>query len=85
MCAGTHPFSDWAEQELTSKARYNRLVELYQWPARRLQIFGIHVHVGVRSAAKAIAIGNALCAYLPHFLSLSPSSRYWVGDDTGLA
>ena len=58
---------------------------MYQWPARRLQIFGIHVHVGVRSPAKAISIGNALCAYIPHFLALSASSPYWVGEDTGLA
>ncbi len=85
MCAGTHPFSDWAKQEISPKERYHRLIDLYQWPARRLQIFGIHVHVGVRSPAKAIAIGNALCAYIPHFLALSASSPYWVGEDTGLA
>jgi len=85
MCAGTHPFSDWAKQEISPKERYHRLVELYQWPARRLQIFGIHVHVGVRSSAKVIAIGNALCAYIPHFLALSASSPYWMGEDTGLA
>jgi glutamate---cysteine ligase / carboxylate-amine ligase len=85
ICAGTHPFSDWAKQEISPKERYQRLVDLYQWPARRLQIFGIHVHVGVRSAAKAISIGNALCAYIPHFLALSASSPYWVGEDTGMA
>src|SRR5438445_8377822 len=56
-----------------------------QWVARRLQIFGIHVHVGVRSAEKAIAIANALSAYIPHFLALSASSPYWMGQDTGLA
>jgi len=85
MCAGTHPFSEWAKQEISPKERYHRLVELYQWPARRLQIFGIHVHVGIRSPDKAIAISNALCSYLPHFLALSASSPYWLGDDTGLA
>ena len=78
MCAGTHPFSDWAKQEISPKERYHMLIDLYQWPARRLQIFGIHVHVGVRSPAKAIAIGNALCAYIPHFLALSASSPYWM-------
>ena len=50
-----------------------------QWLARRLQIFGIHVHVGVRSAEKAIAIANTLAAYIPHFLALSASSPYWMG------
>jgi glutamate---cysteine ligase / carboxylate-amine ligase len=85
MCCGAHPFADWAKQEISPKERYHRLVDLYQWPARRLQICGIHVHVGVRSPAKAIAISNALCAYIPHFLALSASSPYWVGEDTGLA
>ena len=56
-----------------------------QWPARQLLIFGIHVHVGVQSPEKAIAIANALSGYIPHFLALSASSPYWMGQDTGLA
>ncbi len=28
---------------------------------------------------------NALSAYIPHFLALSASSPYWMGQDTGLA
>src|SRR5947209_4010681 len=85
MCSGTHPFSDWAKQQISPNPRYERLVEEMQWLARRLQIFGIHVHVGVRSAEKAIAIANTLSTYIPHFLALSASSPYWQGADTGLA
>jgi carboxylate-amine ligase len=85
MCSGSHPFSDWAEQEISPNPRYARLVEEMQWMARRMQIFGTHVHVGVRSGEKAIAIANALSAYIPHFLALSASSPYWMGRDTGLA
>jgi len=85
ICSGTHPFSDWAKQQISPNPRYERLVEEMQWLARRLQIFGIHVHVGVRSAEKAIAIANALTAYIPHFLAISASSPYWMGQDTGLA
>ena len=84
-CAGTHPFSDWAAQEITPNERYHRLVDEVQWPARRMAIFGIHTHVGIRSAEKAIAVANALCAYIPHFLALSASSPWWAGRDTGLA
>lgn len=84
-CAGTHPFSEWAAQEITDNERYHRLVEEVQWPARRMAIFGIHTHVGVRSAEKAIAIANALCGYIPHFLALSASSPWWHGRATGLA
>ena len=85
LCAGTHPFSDWAAQDITPGERYHRLVEEVQWPARRMAIFGIHTHVGVRSAEKAIAIANALTGYIPHFLALSASSPWFEGRDTGLA
>jgi YbdK family carboxylate-amine ligase len=85
MCAGTHPFSDWRNQQISSGDRYAKLVDDMQWLARRLQIFGVHVHVGVRSPDKAIHIVNALTAYVPHFLSLSASSPYWKGAETGLA
>ncbi|MBV9097829.1 MAG: glutamate--cysteine ligase [Frankiaceae bacterium] len=85
MCSGTHPFTDWATQEISPNPRYAKLIEDMQWLARRLQIFGVHVHVGVRSPDKAIPIVNALTAYIPHFLALSASSPYWMGTDTGLA
>jgi len=85
MCSGTHPFTDWSTQELSPDPRYAKLVDDMQWLARRLQIFGVHVHVGVRSPDKAIPIVNALTAYIPHFLGLSASSPYWLGRDTGLA
>jgi YbdK family carboxylate-amine ligase len=85
MCAGTHPTTDWATQTISPSPRYAKLVEDMQWLARQLQIFGVHVHVGVRSPDKAIPIVNALSAYIPHFLALSASSPYWIGHDTGLA
>lgn len=85
MCAGTHPFTDWGTQQISPKERYDRLVDDMQWLARRLQIFGVHVHVGVRSSDKVIPIVNALLQYIPHFLALSSSSPYWMGEDTGLA
>jgi YbdK family carboxylate-amine ligase len=85
LCAGTHPFTDWQTQQISPKERYRQLVERMQWLARRLQIFGVHVHVGVRAPEKAVPIVNALCQYVPHFLALSASSPFWVGRDTGLA
>ena len=85
MCSGTHPVTDWQTQQISDDPRYRKLIDDMQWLARRMQIFGVHVHVGVRSADKAIAMVNALSAYIPHFLALSASSPYWVGKDTGLA
>ncbi|EIV94019.1 glutamate--cysteine ligase [Frankia sp. QA3] len=85
MCSGTHPISDYAGQRITDDNRYSRLVSQMQWLARRLLIFGVHVHVGVRSPDKAMPIMNALMAHIPHFLALSASSPFWLGGDTGLA
>ena len=84
-CSGTHPFSEWADQTISPDPRYHELIEEMQWLGRRLQIFGIHVHVGVRSPEKAIAVANSLASYIPHFLAVSASSPYWTGRDTGLA
>lgn len=85
MCAGTHPTTHWASQDISPLPRYAQLVDDMQWLARRLQVFGVHVHVGVRSQDKVIPIVNALSSYIPHFLALSASSPYWHGHDTGLA
>ena len=84
-CAGTHPFSRWVEQRITDSERYRRLVDQCQWPARRLMIFGVHVHVGIESGEKAIAVSNGLTTYLPHLLALSASSPFFNDADTGLA
>ncbi len=83
--AGTHPFAQWREQKIFPNDRYQDLVNRIQWPARRLMIYGLHVHVGVQSGEKAIAILNALTTYLPHFLALSSSSPFLDFEDTGLA
>ena len=85
LCSGTHPTTDWRTQQISPNPRYAMLVEEMQWLARRLQIFGVHVHVGVRAPEKVMPIVNALTTYVPHLLALSASSPYWVGHDTGLA
>jgi carboxylate-amine ligase len=85
LCSGTHPMTDWATQQISPNPRYAMLVEQMQQMARQLQIFGVHVHVGVRAPEKAIPIVNALTFYVPHLLALSASSPFWMGSDTGLA
>lgn len=83
--SGTHPFARWSEQTITDHPRYHGLVDRMQWAARRLMIFGLHVHIGIPSGEKAIAISNALTTFLPHFLALSSSSPFWDSEVTGLA
>ncbi len=83
--AGTHPFAQWRDQKIYPNERYQNLVEKIQWPARRLLIYGLHVHVGITSGEKAIAILNALTTYIPHLLALSSSSPFIDFENTGLA
>lgn len=85
MMSGTHPFAHYTERLLTPSGRYFSLVDRNKWITRRLQIFGLHVHLGMRDGEHAIAMNNALCHYLPIILALSASSPYWHRDDTGLA
>ena len=85
LCTGTHPFSPWSDQTVSPDPRYHRLIEDCQWTARRLLIFGVHTHVGLGSGEEAIAVGNSLGTFIPHFLALSSSSPFWMGRDTGLA
>ncbi len=85
VCSGTHPMSHWATQQVSPNPRYDRLLRDYQWVARRLLIFGVHCHIGVRATEKVIPIVNALTTYLPYILALSGSSPYWCGRDTGMA
>ena len=83
--AGTHPFAKWSEQQITRKERYRMLVDRCQWPARRLVIFGLHVHVGVESGEKAIAVFKRLDHVPAAPAALSASSPFFTSLDTGLA
>ena len=82
--AGTHPFSLFERQRITAKDRYRALVDQLQYIARRELIFGLHVHVAVDDAEKAIQVVNALIGHLAEFVALSASSPFWRGEPTGL-
>ncbi len=85
ISSGTHPFAIVRSQQVSPDPRYHALIESMQWPARRLLICGMHVHVGVRDGERAIFIINELQRSLPLFLALSSSSPYFEGEDSGLA
>jgi carboxylate-amine ligase len=83
--AGTHPFSLFERQRITAKDRYRALIDQLQYVARRELIFGMHVHVAVDDAEKAIKVVNGLLPHLAELLALSASSPFWRGEPTGLA
>lgn len=85
ICSGTHPFGQWADQEVTPKERYATLIDRTQWWGRQLLIWGVHMHVGIDEPAKALPILDALLTYYPHFQALSASSPFYGGEATGYA
>jgi glutamate---cysteine ligase / carboxylate-amine ligase len=85
MCAGTHPFARWSNQKVTDKERYATLIDRTQWWGRQMLIYGVHVHVGIERRDKVLPILHAMLTYFPHLQSLSASSPFWGGKDTGYA
>jgi len=81
--AGTHPISHWANVEITSAPRYDRIVYDLQMIARANLIFGLHVHVAVEDEETRIQIMNAARYFLPHVFALSVNSPFWCGKNTG--
>ena len=85
FAAGTHPFSDWADQPVVDAERYYKVLDRAQYWGRQMVIFGLHVHVGVDHRDKALPVLDGLMNYYPHLLALSANSPYWCGHDTGYA
>jgi glutamate---cysteine ligase / carboxylate-amine ligase len=82
--AGTHPFSSWLTQEITPLERYMGVHKDMQDLAKQLLIFGTHVHIGIEDREFLIDAMNVMRYLLPHLLSLSTSSPFWMGRNTGL-
>ncbi len=82
--ASTHPFSCWSEQQINVGDRYTKLACEMAEVARRMLIFGMHVHVGIEDKEMMIDVMNQARYFLPHLLALSTSSPFWHGRETGL-
>jgi glutamate---cysteine ligase / carboxylate-amine ligase len=81
---GTHPWSRWQDQRIIDTPHYRRNDELLRYVVWRNNTFGLHVHVGIRGADRAIAVCNALRNYLPELLAISASSPFLEGVFTYL-
>lgn len=82
--SATHPFSRWEDQTPTDQERYLNLLKTLQDMGRQLVTFGLHVHVGVDSGDKAVAICDRILRRLPLLLALSANSPWWNGRESGL-
>ena len=81
---GTHPWSPWQEQRIIDTPHYRRNDELLRYVVWRNNTFGMHVHIGIRDADRAIAVTNGLRNLLPELLALSASSPFVENVNTGL-
>jgi carboxylate-amine ligase len=82
---GCHPFSRYDDCIITPSSRYNELLDRNKWLTRRMTIYALHVHLGMKDGEEYVRFNNFFLHFLPHLLALSASSPFWQGSDTGLA
>jgi carboxylate-amine ligase len=73
---GTHPWSPWQEQRIIDTPHYRRNDELLRYVVWRNNSFGLHVHVAINGADRAIQVNDWLRHLLPEILALSASSPF---------
>jgi glutamate---cysteine ligase / carboxylate-amine ligase len=81
---GTHPWSRWQDQRIIDTPHYRRNDKLLRYVVWRNNSFGLHVHVGIAGADRAIAVHDGLRNFLPELLALSVSSPFIEAVNSGL-
>jgi carboxylate-amine ligase len=81
---GTHPWSRWQDQRIIDTPHYRLNDEVLRYVVWRNNSFGLHVHVAINGADRAIAVCNGLRNFLPELLALSASSPFVEAVDSGL-
>jgi carboxylate-amine ligase len=81
---GTHPWARWQDQRIIDTPHYRRNDEILKYVVWRNNSFGLHVHVAIRGADRAIAVCDALRNFLPELLALSSSSPFVEDVNTQL-
>jgi glutamate---cysteine ligase / carboxylate-amine ligase len=83
LSAGMHPTGRGDEQEVIDRPRYRKMAEELGDTIQRQFVCGVHVHVGMPDEDACLAAYEAIVAWLPALLSLSASSPYADGAETG--
>ena len=81
---GTHPWSSWRDQRIIDTPHYRRNDEILKYVVWRNNTFGVHTHVAIRGADRAVRVTCALRNWLPELLAVSASSPFHEEVDTGL-
>ncbi|MEH3054656.1 MAG: YbdK family carboxylate-amine ligase [Patulibacter minatonensis] len=82
--AGVHPFAERAPNISTGE-RYRVIAAEYGRAALEAAVFGIHVHVAIDGADRAVAIHDAIREHLPTIAVLSGNGPFHAGHDTTFA
>jgi carboxylate-amine ligase len=81
---GTHPWADWKKQRIIDTPHYRLNDELLRYVVWRNNTFGLHVHVGINSPDRVLAVVAGMRNFLPELLALSASSPFVEGVSSGL-
>jgi carboxylate-amine ligase len=81
---GTHPWSDYREQQIIATDHYRRVEQGLKYVAWRNNTFALHVHVGVRGVDRAVRVCDRLRPVLPILLAISANSPFLDGRLSGL-
>ncbi|HEY7691587.1 MAG TPA: YbdK family carboxylate-amine ligase [Gaiellaceae bacterium] len=81
--AGVHPVST-LPIEITDRERYRGIAAGCAWAVREGLPCGLHVHVAIKGANRALAIYNAARGLLPELAALTANSPYLAARDSGL-
>ncbi len=85
VAAGLHPFSSWESHGIRAAERYKAIEKAHERIAREVNIFGMHVHVGVPQHLDRTVLMEQVRGFIPHLLALSASSPFMEAEDTGFA
>ena len=83
--AATHPFALPEAQPIVKEERYVTFVGYGGISVRRQGVQGLHVHVGMPSAAECWQCLEAIVPWLPVVLALSANSPWYAGELSGMA
>jgi carboxylate-amine ligase len=81
---GTHPWSDYREQQIIATDHYRRVEDGLKYVAWRNNTFALHVHVGIHGPDRAVRVCDRLRPVLPVLLAISANSPFLDGQVSGL-
>jgi carboxylate-amine ligase len=79
---GTHPYADPMKTQFVETPAYRWVHDQLGYVAQRNITFGLHVHVGVDDADRAVYVANRMRKWIGPLIALAANSPYIDGVDT---